>query len=85
MYKLTLTRQAEKFYDQADTPLVRRLNRCIDQLIKNLNIKRLRGSLYRASVRLPSNHDQGSDPRNYSDAYLGAYGRCGCFTTNTSN
>jgi len=49
MYKLTLTREAQKFYDQADAPLVRRLNRCIEQLIKNPyehpNIKRLRGPL----------------------------------------
>ncbi len=49
MYELTLTRQAQSFYEQATTSLVRRLNRCFEQLRQNPhehpNIKRLKGPL----------------------------------------
>ena len=49
MYEIWLTRDAQKFYQDADDPLVRRLNRCFDQLQHNpyehLNIKRLKGRL----------------------------------------
>ena len=49
MYELTLTRQAQLFYEQAATSLVRRLNRCFEQLRQNPhehpNIKRLKGPL----------------------------------------
>ncbi len=49
MYKLTLTRDAQKFYEQADAPLVRRLHRCFGHLRENPyehpSIKRLRGPL----------------------------------------
>jgi mRNA interferase RelE/StbE len=49
MYEVLLTRDAQKFYQSADAPLVRRLNRCFDQLRHNPyehpNIKRLKGSL----------------------------------------
>jgi len=49
MYEVLLTRDAQKFYQGADAPLVRRLNRCFDQLRRNPyehpNIKRLRGPL----------------------------------------
>jgi mRNA interferase RelE/StbE len=49
MYDLLLTHRAQRFYEQADAPLARRLNRCFEQLRKNPtehpNIKRLKGSL----------------------------------------
>lgn len=32
MVELNLTRKAQKFYEQADPSLVRRLNRCFEQL-----------------------------------------------------
>jgi mRNA interferase RelE/StbE len=49
MYELVLTRDAQRFYERADSPLVRRLHRCFEQLRQNPygqpNIKRLRGLL----------------------------------------
>ena len=49
MYEVWLTRDAEQFYQGADDPLARRLNRCFDQLRRNphdhANIKRLKGPL----------------------------------------
>lgn len=49
MYDLALTAEAQKFYEKAEAPLVRRLNRCFDQLCQNPyehpNIKRLTGNL----------------------------------------
>jgi len=49
MYEVLLTRDAQKFYQNADASLVRRLNRCFDQLRRNPyehpNIKRLKGPL----------------------------------------
>jgi mRNA interferase RelE/StbE len=49
MYELTLTRDAQRFYEEADPPLVRRLHRCFEHLRQNPyehpNVKRLRGSL----------------------------------------
>lgn len=49
MYEIKLTVKAQRFYDKADKPLTRKLNRCFDQLAKNPyahpNIKRLRGTL----------------------------------------
>ena len=49
MYELLLTRDAERFYKKADPPLIKRLNRCFDQLQENPyehpNIKRLKGPL----------------------------------------
>jgi len=49
MYEILLTRAAQKFYQAADDPLARRLNRCFDQLRRNPhrhpNIKRLKGPL----------------------------------------
>lgn len=49
MYEIKLTAKAQRFYDKADKPLTRRLNRCFDQLAQNPhahpNIKRLRGEL----------------------------------------
>jgi len=49
MYDLILTRRAQAFYEHADPPLARRLNRCFEQLRQNPyehpNIKRLKGSL----------------------------------------
>ena len=51
MYEIWLTRDAQKFYQVADDPLVRKLNRCFDQLRhdphKHPNIKRLKGPLAR--------------------------------------
>jgi mRNA interferase RelE/StbE len=48
MYELTLTRKAQKFYEEVDTSLAERLNRCFDQLRENPyehpNIKRLKGT-----------------------------------------
>lgn len=47
MYELVLTRKAQKFYDEVDASLAKRLNRCFDQLRENPyeypNIKRLTG------------------------------------------
>ena len=49
MYELVLTREGQKFYERADTPLVRRLHCCFDHLrqspYEHPDIKRLRGSL----------------------------------------
>ena len=49
MYEVLLTRDAQQFYQSADDPLARKLNRCFDQLRLNPyehpNIKRLKGSL----------------------------------------
>ena len=49
MYDLLLTKEAQAFYEKADRSLVRRLNRCFDQLRQNPhhhpNITRLRGPL----------------------------------------
>jgi len=49
MYSLQLTRDAQRFYEKADVPLVRRLNRCFDQLQQNPydhpNVKKLTGTL----------------------------------------
>ena len=49
MYELMLTHEAQKFYERADAPLVRRLHRCFEQLRENPyehpNIKRLKGPL----------------------------------------
>ena len=35
MYEPILTREAQKFYERADPPLVRRLHRCFEQLRKD--------------------------------------------------
>ena len=49
MYELVLTREAHKFYERAEPPLVRRLHRCFEQLRKapyeHPNIRRLKGPL----------------------------------------
>lgn len=49
MYKLLLTEEARKHYDKAETILVKKLNRCFDQIqvdpYKHPNIKRLKGTL----------------------------------------
>jgi len=49
MYSLKLTREAQKFYEQTEPSLVRRINRCFEQLSENPyehpNIKALRGAL----------------------------------------
>ena len=49
MYEIELTRDALAFYQAADKPLVKKLNRCFDQLRHNPyqhpNIKRLTGPL----------------------------------------
>ena len=49
MYEIRLTRDAQRFYQAADDPLVRKLNRCFDQLRREAhehpNIKRLTGPL----------------------------------------
>ena len=49
MFEVQLTRDAQKFYQGADSSLARRLNRCFDQLrrdpYEHPNIKRLKGSL----------------------------------------
>jgi Txe/YoeB family toxin of Txe-Axe toxin-antitoxin module len=49
MYEVWLTRDAQKFYEDADDPLARRLNRCFEQLQRNPyeypDIKRLEGPL----------------------------------------
>jgi len=48
-YEIQLTREAVKFYEEADDRLVKRLNRCFDQLSRDPrqhpNAKRLRGPL----------------------------------------
>lgn len=48
-YELILTRKAQRFYQNADSSLVSRLNRCFEQLTQNPhrhpNIKPLKGSL----------------------------------------
>jgi mRNA interferase RelE/StbE len=49
MFDLVLTHEALRFYERADVTLVRRLNRCFDQLRENPhehpNIKRLSAPL----------------------------------------
>ncbi|WP_420642049.1 type II toxin-antitoxin system RelE family toxin [Candidatus Leptofilum sp.] len=49
MYEIRLSKQAQRFYEKADKLLVRKLNRCFNQLAQNPhehpNIKRLRGEL----------------------------------------
>lgn len=49
MYDLVLTREAQKFYERAEPPLVRRLNRCFDRLRQtpydHPTLKRLTGPL----------------------------------------
>jgi mRNA interferase RelE/StbE len=49
MYEVNLTRKAERFYNNADSSLSSRLNRCFEQLAQNPyqhpNIKSLKGSL----------------------------------------
>lgn len=49
MYDLLLTKEANEFYQGADLPLARRLNRCFEQLgqdpYHHPNIKRLKGNL----------------------------------------
>jgi len=49
MYEILLARDAKQFYNNADLPLTKRLNRCFDLLQQNpyehSNIKRLRGPL----------------------------------------
>ncbi len=48
MYRLSLVRKAQKFYEKADTSLARRLNQCFDQLRQDpygsTNIKLLHGT-----------------------------------------
>ncbi|MCL4395434.1 MAG: type II toxin-antitoxin system RelE/ParE family toxin [Chloroflexi bacterium] len=49
MYDLYLTDEARRFYDRAEVPLIRKLNRCFEQIqadpYKHPNIKPLRGRL----------------------------------------
>ena len=49
MYEVFLTHEAQRFYEQADPVLVRKLNRCFQCLQENPhehpNIKRLKGPL----------------------------------------
>jgi mRNA interferase RelE/StbE len=49
MYEIRLTRDAQKFYQAADDPLARKLNRCFDQLqrdpYQHPNSRRLKGLL----------------------------------------
>jgi mRNA interferase RelE/StbE len=49
MYELMLTHEAQRFYERADSSLLRRLHRCFARLRQNPyehpNIKRLRSSL----------------------------------------
>ena len=49
MYDIALTRNAQKFYEQAEDKTVRKLNRCFAQFKKNPyehpNIKSLKGPL----------------------------------------
>ena len=46
-YDIVLTKEAQRFYERAEESLIRRLNRCIDQLKQNPyrhpNIRRLKG------------------------------------------
>lgn len=48
MYELKLTRKAQKFYENADTSLARRLNQCFDQLRQDpyslSNVKAMKGN-----------------------------------------
>ncbi|BAU10896.1 plasmid stabilization system protein like protein [Leptolyngbya sp. NIES-3755] len=48
MYELELTRKAQKFYENADASLVRRLNQCFDQLRQDpyslSNVKAMKGN-----------------------------------------
>jgi mRNA interferase RelE/StbE len=57
MYEIILTRKAQRFYEQAQPSLVKRLNNCLDSLSKdpfaNPSSKPLRGALsgyYRCRV-----------------------------------
>lgn len=49
MYELLLTKDAHRFYEKADSVLVKKINRCFDLLKKNpsdhQNIKPLKGPL----------------------------------------
>jgi mRNA interferase RelE/StbE len=49
MYEIRLSHDAQKFYQAADDPLARRLNRCFEQLrrdpCRHPNIRRLKGPL----------------------------------------
>ena len=49
MYEIWLTRDVQKFYQDADEPLIAKLNRCFDQLrndpYRHPNIKQLKGPL----------------------------------------
>ena len=49
MYDILLTKEAQAFYDKADNPLAKRLNRCLEQLRRephqHPSIKRLHGPL----------------------------------------
>lgn len=49
MYKLELSREAERFYRQCDAPLAKKLARCFQSLEKNPrqgnNVKPLKGKL----------------------------------------
>ncbi|HEX7593379.1 MAG TPA: type II toxin-antitoxin system RelE/ParE family toxin [Anaerolineae bacterium] len=49
MYDLFLTEEARHYYDHAETPLAKKLNRCFEQIqtdpYKHPNIKRLKGRL----------------------------------------
>ncbi len=49
MYEIILTQEAERTYRKVDTPLVRKFNRCTENLSSNPyshpNIKRLTGTL----------------------------------------
>lgn len=49
MYEVQLSSTAQRFYEKADIPLARRLNRCFEQLqhdpYNHPNIKRLTGKL----------------------------------------
>ena len=49
MYELFLTKDARRFYEEADPVLVRKLNRCFETLredpYRHPNVKRLKGPL----------------------------------------
>lgn len=49
MYDIQLSRAAQKYYEKTDSSIVKRLNRCFEQLSQNPtnhpNIKRLTGKL----------------------------------------
>jgi len=49
VYELVLTREAQKFYEKAEPPLVRQLHRCFEPLreapYEHPNIRRLKGPL----------------------------------------